>query len=264
LDVTTKMLQRARRSALRTRATSACDGCKLARSKCTGYQPCVRCSQNSHECIFKKSISAKHGESDDVNYDRLYSQTLFDRPASNLFEPIAYSGQENITDHDFMILQPRFSFLSSENLAHGIDQTRFQQPSLESIRRWSFSPDIIVCKHSDLQFKSSGGNPTNNSGRDSVADRIIDAVQIMESAAYHNAMATTSTALHEASKYERMKPSPLDTAGSSEPLPKCVDRSDGYPSASAEQESDGGGGWLCPPRSWIEEKYERGSQIGWQ
>ena len=52
-EVTTKMLHKARRSAQRTRAVVACEGCKSRKAKCSGFQPCSRCAKGSRICIFK-------------------------------------------------------------------------------------------------------------------------------------------------------------------------------------------------------------------
>jgi hypothetical protein len=55
-DVTTKMLQNARRFAQRTRATAACDRCKALKSKCSGFVPCARCTGSSRACIFSTNL----------------------------------------------------------------------------------------------------------------------------------------------------------------------------------------------------------------
>jgi hypothetical protein len=55
-DVTTKMLQNARRFAQRTRASVACDGCKALKSRCSGFMPCARCTGSSRACMFSANL----------------------------------------------------------------------------------------------------------------------------------------------------------------------------------------------------------------
>ena len=50
-EVTTAALQKVRRMAQRTRAVNACTNCKKMRSKCTGYFPCPRCKKLSRDCL---------------------------------------------------------------------------------------------------------------------------------------------------------------------------------------------------------------------
>ena len=45
-DVSSAMILKARRSALRVRAAAACDRCKRMKIKCSGFRPCVQCKKS--------------------------------------------------------------------------------------------------------------------------------------------------------------------------------------------------------------------------
>jgi hypothetical protein len=61
-DVTTKMLQSARRFAQRTRASAACDRCKALKSRCSGFMPCARCTRSSRACVFSANLQPKSSD----------------------------------------------------------------------------------------------------------------------------------------------------------------------------------------------------------
>ncbi len=52
-EVSSQDLQRVRKNAKRTRASVACARCKAAKTKCSGYRPCKRCSDSNVACFFK-------------------------------------------------------------------------------------------------------------------------------------------------------------------------------------------------------------------
>ena len=48
---TTDAIQRARKSAMRTRAAQACTACKSDKARCVDYRPCARCVGTNNLCI---------------------------------------------------------------------------------------------------------------------------------------------------------------------------------------------------------------------
>ena len=52
--VASKDLLKARQIAKRNRAAKACAPCKTAKSKCSDYQPCKRCSKFGFKCVVVK------------------------------------------------------------------------------------------------------------------------------------------------------------------------------------------------------------------
>ena len=60
LMISTKLLQKVRRSAKRKRAAEACGTCKQDKVKCSGYFPCTRCSKRSLSvsCLLSMQLAA--------------------------------------------------------------------------------------------------------------------------------------------------------------------------------------------------------------
>jgi hypothetical protein len=69
IDVSTKSLMKARRSAMRVRAAKACLNCKRTKARCSGFQPCKRCANN-------RSQSACEFESNELEMNREAASSL--------------------------------------------------------------------------------------------------------------------------------------------------------------------------------------------
>ena len=69
MDVSSKDIQKARRSAMKTRAAAACLRCKSAKSKCNVTRPCDRCTKRGHgiSCREEKNFTSDF-ELDGDNY----------------------------------------------------------------------------------------------------------------------------------------------------------------------------------------------------
>jgi hypothetical protein len=102
--ITTKMLHNARRSAQRTRAATACENCKVSKSKCSGFMPCSRCAGNDLRCTFTNPkqhvIVSTASTSQTTTPDTLLRSTSDD----TYHRQILYerSGSKHIQDTNFL------------------------------------------------------------------------------------------------------------------------------------------------------------------
>mmetsp|Transcript_33102 Transcript_33102/g.87891 ORF Transcript_33102/g.87891 Transcript_33102/m.87891 type:complete len:125 (+) Transcript_33102:109-483(+) len=86
-DVPSDVLRRARRSACRKKALSACLRCKTKRLKCSGFRPCSRChvAGVGEECLFPDSganpIRVKI-ENDCINRPQSVFENIFNETTS--------------------------------------------------------------------------------------------------------------------------------------------------------------------------------------
>jgi hypothetical protein len=100
-------IQKARRNALRTRASAACASCKTAKMKCSDFRPCKRCANTRSRCMEAVGQGPQVRSSDSHLNDKPKNQyrPLIDRPGSDCRE-----------GHDFSssLLEPERIFASNQ------------------------------------------------------------------------------------------------------------------------------------------------------
>ena len=97
--LSTKLLQDARRSAKRKRASVACFSCKEKKAKCSGYRPCSRCA-DSVACTFPTPQMLHQPESSPYNLrDGQESDHISNQLASTTLQPLPNKMLQPLTRH---------------------------------------------------------------------------------------------------------------------------------------------------------------------
>jgi hypothetical protein len=103
-EVSSKMLNKARRSALRTRAASACRTCKDKKLKCSGFRPCTRCAKypGRQECVFDSTVKRDPSNINCPALDEQKTLPLFDsvsfNPFTEMYVPATVAAPTGIYD----------------------------------------------------------------------------------------------------------------------------------------------------------------------